>query len=235
MYHHHFHSINSTQIYLKDNLDALKKSEENILISCSHQTDGIGRRGNVWDNYDNSIAMSFTYKPNAIASLTPLEIGVITVRFFKKVFNKELKLKWPNDLMTNDGKKCGGILCQYIDQNTVLVGIGINLGKHERIINHEYRYAVGSIDQGLILSEIDQEKIANELYAYLLEERLRDPKEIRNEFNSHCIHMNKEVFLFEDGIDRVGFFRGIGENGEATIEINGEVKSFLSGSLTILN
>ena len=47
--------------------------------------------------------------------------------------------------------------------------------------------------------------------------------------------MNKEVFLFEDGIDRVGFFRGIGENGEATIEINGEAKSFLSGSLTILN
>lgn len=137
--------------------------------------------------------------------------------------------------MTKDGKKCGGILCQYIDSDTVVVGIGINLGKHERIINHEYRYAVGSIDQGLILSEFDQEKIAKELYAYLLEERIRDTKEIRNKFNSHCIHMNKEVFLFEDGADHVGFFRGIGENGEALIDISGKTRAFLSGSLTILN
>lgn len=88
MYHHHFHSINSTQIYLKDNLDALKKNDGNILISCSHQTDGIGRRGNVWDNYENSIAMSFTFKPNTIASLTPLEIGIITVGFFKRFLTK---------------------------------------------------------------------------------------------------------------------------------------------------
>ena len=235
MYHHHFHSINSTQIYLKENLDALKKSEENILISCSHQTDGIGRRGNVWDNYDNSIAMSFTFKPNAIASLTPLEIGIITIKFFKKVFNKELFLKWPNDLMTKDGKKCGGILCQYINHDTVIVGIGINLGKHERIINHEYRYAVGSVDQGLIISEFDQEKISKELYTYLLEERISNSTLLKNEFNAHCIHLNKEVFLFEDGIDHVGLFRGIGENGEAILETNGELKSFLSGSLTILS
>ena len=235
MYHHHFHSINSTQIYLKDNLDALKKSDENVLISCSHQTEGIGRRGNTWDNYENSIAMSFTFKPNPVAALTPLEIGLITIKFFKKLFNKELFLKWPNDLMTKDGKKCGGILCQYIDANTVVVGIGINLGKHERIINHEYRYAVGSVDQSLILSEFDQEKIAKELYSYLLDERITDPKKIKAEFNSHCIHLNKEVFLFDDGIDYVGPFRGVGESGEATIEINGELKTFLTGSLTILN
>jgi BirA family biotin operon repressor/biotin-[acetyl-CoA-carboxylase] ligase len=235
MYHHHFQNINSTQIYLKDNLEALKESEENILISCSHQTEGIGRRGNVWDNYDNSIAMSFTFKPNPVAALTPLEIGIITIQFFKKIFNKELLLKWPNDLMTKDGKKCGGILCQYIDPSTVIVGIGINLGKHERIFNHEYRYSVGSVDQSLVLTEYDQEKIAKELYSYLLEERILDTNKMRKEYNSHCIHLNKEVFLFEDGIDHVGLFRGIGENGEAIIEVNGQLKSFLTGSLTILN
>jgi len=60
-----------------------------------------------------------------------LEIGLITISFLKNKFNKDLFLKWPNDILTSDGKKCGGILCQYIDKSTIVVGLGINLGKLE--------------------------------------------------------------------------------------------------------
>ena len=84
MYHLHFNNIPSTQIYLKDNLELLKIKNQNVLISSSEQTEGIGRRGNAWDTYPNSLALSFTLKPNTIASLTPIEVGLIVSQFFKK-------------------------------------------------------------------------------------------------------------------------------------------------------
>lgn len=235
MYHQHFNSIPSTQIYLKDNLEALKSKEDDILISCSEQTHGIGRRGHSWETYPNSLAMSFTLKPNPVPTLTPLEIGLIAIKFFKKKFNKDLFLKWPNDILTGDGKKCGGILCQYVDQSTVVVGLGINLGKLDAPKNINYRHGLGIVDQTLELKTFDQERISSELYNDLLSERFGSTEELKESFNKHCFHMNKDVFIFEDEKDYIGKFIGIGDKGEALVEIDSTIHSFLSSSLTILN
>jgi len=132
-------------------------------------------------------------------------------------------------------KNVVGFFGQYVDSSTVIAGMGINLGKHERIINHQYRYEVGSIDQQLEISSNEQEKICRELYQFLLEERITDSKVLRAEFNQVCIHLNREVFIFENGQDIVGEFIGIGDNGEALIKVGRETKAFLSSSLTILN
>jgi BirA family biotin operon repressor/biotin-[acetyl-CoA-carboxylase] ligase len=235
MYHQHFNSIPSTQIYLKDNLETLKSNDHDILISCSEQTHGIGRRGNSWDTYPNSLALSFTLKPNETATLTPLEIGLITINFFKHKFNKDLFLKWPNDILTDDGKKCGGILCQYVDNETIVVGLGINLGKHEASTNNNYRHGLGSVDQNLELQLFDQERISSELYSDLLNKRFGSSEELKDSFNRYCFHMNMDVFIFEDEKDHIGIFRGIGDNGEALVEKDSIIHSFLSSSLTILN
>ncbi len=234
MYHQHFHTIGSTQIFLKENLERLKESDADILISCSEQTGGIGRRGNSWDTYPNSIAMSFTLKPNSSPSLTPIEIGLMTIRFFQTKFNQKLFLKWPNDLLTSEGKKCGGILSQYVDENTVIVGLGINLGKLDFDDDHGYRHGLGSVDHN-DLRHVDQEEISKDLYDYFLHNRYHDLAQLRKDFNLFCYHMNMDVFIYEDEQDHLGVFRGIGENGEAMVEINSKVKPFLSSSLTILN
>lgn len=235
MFHQHFKSIPSTQIYLKDNLDSLKLKKSDVLISCSEQTHGIGRRGNSWDTYPNSLAMSFTLKPNECPSLTPIEIGLITIQFFKKHFHKDLFLKWPNDILTADGKKCGGIICQYVDNETVVVGLGINLGKLDAKENKNYRHGLGSVDQSLVLKDFDQEKISSELYTALRWERFDHSKKIKEDFIKHCFHMDKDVFIFEDEKDHIGIFKGIGDQGEALVEIDSKIHSFLSSSLTILN
>jgi BirA family transcriptional regulator, biotin operon repressor / biotin---[acetyl-CoA-carboxylase] ligase len=40
-----------------------------------------------------------------------------------------LRLKWPNDLMTEDGAKLAGILLERAD-NGVVIGFGVNLAHH---------------------------------------------------------------------------------------------------------
>lgn len=236
MYHQHFNSIASTQIYLKDNLTLLKKSDQDVLISCSEQTQGIGRRGNNWETFPNSLAISFTIRPNIVPSLTPLEIGLISVQFFKEKFNKDLFLKWPNDLLTPDGKKCGGILCQYIDPLTVVVGLGINLGNLQgQLENSTFRHGLGSVDQNLHINFFEQENISKDLYEHILRNRYSDMSVLKEDFKKFCFHLDMDVFIFEDGVDHIGVFKGIGDNGEALVEKNELIHSFLSSSLTILN
>ena len=230
----HFKTINSTQIYLKENLDKLLCQDSEIIISCSEQTDGVGRKGNSWDNYSNSLALSFTIKPTSIPSLTPIEIGLLTISFLKEKYKKSLFAKWPNDLLTAEGKKCGGILCQYYNESIVVVGLGLNLGKISSSAKGQYPHGLGSVDQSLELQEFDHEKISMEIYQFFLSHRL-SPENIKKEFNLSCFHINNKVLLIEDEKEFIGIFKGLGENGEAIVEIDSIDTKFLSSSLRILN
>lgn len=235
MYQKHFNTIASTQFYLKDNLEALKLKDSDILISCTKQTEGIGRRGNTWESFPNSLAMSFTFRPNSTPSLTPLEIGLITIEFFNKKFNTNLKLKWPNDILTSVGQKCGGIICHYIDSSTVIAGLGINLGKFDILPTNNFRHGLSSVDQKLELEESALEQISSELYCELLNTKMLDTEILKTKFNEYCAHLDNKVEISEDGKIYIGTFRGIAENGEALVEIDSTIQKFISSSLTILN
>lgn len=236
MYQEHFNSIASTQIYLKNKLEELwQKGDKDILISCSEQTEGVGRTGNRWESFPNSLAISFTLRPNSTPSLTPLEIGLITIKFLKRKLGKDLFIKWPNDILTTEGKKCGGIICQYIDSKTVVAGLGINLGRFDVPKRPDFRHGLGIVDSGLDSKDFDQKTFSKELYNELLNGRINDRDRLKKEFGDHCAHLNKNVIIFEDGKDHIGVFKGIGDNGEALVSIDSKIKPFISSSLTILD
>jgi BirA family biotin operon repressor/biotin-[acetyl-CoA-carboxylase] ligase len=236
MHHSHFNSIHSTQIYLKDNLIELQKHSPEILISAAEQTVGVGRNGSQWDMYANSIAMSFTLAPNPVPTLTPIEIGLLTALFLEKEFGMTIRLKWPNDLFTIHGKKCGGIIAQYIDTKTVIAGLGINLGSTEhRSAPEHYKHGLDSVVPDFRLSEDAQMNLSKKIYTYILEHRINEIEEIIGLFQRYCVHINRIVELDDEDEKFQGAFLGIGKNGEAIIEINGAARSFLSSSLKILD
>ncbi|MBC7712370.1 MAG: biotin--[acetyl-CoA-carboxylase] ligase [Rhizobacter sp.] len=235
MYHTHFNTIHSTQIYLRDNFVELKSHDNEILISTSEQTLGIGRKGSQWDSYANSIAMSFTMKPNPVPTITPIEIGVLTSAFLKKEYGVSISLKWPNDMLTSEGKKCGGIIAQYVDAETVIAGLGLNLGSlPETTVPGHYKHGLGNVSDFLKLTPEDQKNIPAKLYSFILKNRIDDINEMQTQFYKACYHIGKQVMIDDDGFDYQGKFMGIGKNGEALVEIDGVTRSFLSSSLKIL-
>lgn len=236
MYHSHFNTIHSTQLYLRDNLIELKNHSNEILISAAEQTLGVGRKGSQWDSYENSIAMSFTLKPNFVPTLTPIEIGILTSDFIKSEFDRIICLKWPNDLMTEDSQKCGGIIAQYIDTETIICGIGINLGStNANSVPDNYKHGLGSVSTKIKITEEDQKNISQKLYTFILKNRINDVSVMQNRFKDACIHTDKMVNVDDDGQNFEGKFLGIGMNGEALIEINGVITPILASSLRILN
>lgn len=101
-------------------------AHEACVISARHQTQGRGRQGKAWVNAQESILItiilpSITFKDLSGYSLV-VGIGIVEALSLQ---SRKAKLKWPNDIFYEDGKKIGGILIEVSDR--VLVGIGLNL------------------------------------------------------------------------------------------------------------
>ncbi len=224
MQHQHFNQIHSTQMYLRENINDFSDTE--VLISCDEQTGGIGRTGNKWDFYPDSLAMSFLVTPNFVPTLTTLEIGLLIVQFIKQKFDHKLILKWPNDLMTVDLKKCGGIISNYIDDKTIISGLGINFTSPTK----SYNYEAGSI---CLNTSINIKELSLEIYLYILKNRILDSTKLTTLFTIECAHLNSQVTLVDADNLYCGIFRGISQKGEALIEIDGILKQFLSGTLLL--
>ena len=101
---------------------------------ADHQVAGRGRGGKRWLSAPGSslclsIAYTFREKPDNLSPLT-LAIGVAAARALGDSGIDDIELKWPNDIVSGDGK-LGGILVETHHRSesnvSVVVGIGINL------------------------------------------------------------------------------------------------------------
>ena len=101
-----------------------KFNSEPILIIARKQLKGRGRKGNDWENADQALACSFAFsleKDHQNTSLLPLIAGY---EFSSLYEEREVFLKWPNDLIVHE-KKIGGILVEK-SKEVFVTGIGIN-------------------------------------------------------------------------------------------------------------
>ncbi len=220
--HLHVSECDSTQDLLKEQLNN-QECNENILISCEHQTQGRGRGENKWTAMPGTICFSLNLKPHPVMSYTAIEISVLITKFFNQQ-GKNLKLKWPNDLWDKNLKKCGGILIQG-SQNNFYAGIGINLFSADENLGGVFEDEF----------EIDKKKWAKDLAEFILNNRYQSSTELSKDWLLHCGHLNREVEISESGEKYQGVFVGLGEFGEALIVSQDETKKFFNGTLRLVS
>lgn len=101
---------------------------------AEHQSAGRGRRGRTWLAAPGgalcvSWAWRFDALPAHVGSLG-LAIGIAATRTLEALGHRGIGLKWPNDLVTADGK-LAGILIELVSESAgpalVVVGIGLNV------------------------------------------------------------------------------------------------------------
>ena len=170
----YYETIDSTQ------KEAWRKIENNniengSLIITNIQTSGIGTHGRVWHTEkNNNIAFSTVLFPNCdISKLDNLtyDIAEILVEIFKKMYQIDIDIKLPNDLIVNN-KKVGGILTETKLQGNrvkdLVIGIGINTNQNE--ISEEIKDISTSIKNEFNI-DIDNYLIISE-FCNMLEKRL---------------------------------------------------------------
>lgn len=222
MQHIHLDECLSTQSSFKQFWEQRAVGENNLLVTCERQTAGIGRRGASWLSGEHCLTMSCSLKAHPKITLTPLALGLKIVEFFASK-NIEIKLKWPNDLLTVEGAKVAGLLCQTLEDNYVLLGLGINLFLSE----NEMKLVASDYPVAHLNLKVDKQNLARELYQSL--QSISDFSV--HKWNQACLHLNKEVRIIDGDSIQSGIFVGIDEDGCALLKKSDTTTKVLSGSL----
>ena len=129
----HFNEINSTHKYVKENYNNLK---DRTVILADMQSNGIGTHGRVWyTGRENNIAMSILIKPNCnIENLKNIttKIASSIQKAINEMYNINLEIKFPNDLLLNSKKICGVLTeINTISEkvNYLIISIGFNVNE----------------------------------------------------------------------------------------------------------
>ena len=129
-------AINSTNEYLKK-LYLKKNIYDNFLIITNNQTEGKGQGSSSWESEPKknlTLSIYKDLKKNKLKNpfIINLIISISIIETLKKYNLPNLKIKWPNDILSAS-KKISGILIENFFQREFLIssiiGIGLNVNQ----------------------------------------------------------------------------------------------------------
>jgi BirA family biotin operon repressor/biotin-[acetyl-CoA-carboxylase] ligase len=208
-------------------LSEFQKSTKPTVVVANSQTKGRGRNAKNWDSPKGNISYSLCFKSPSIDPGITVKIGLITSIAVFDIFNKDVLLKWPNDLIFNN-KKVGGILVESQNQNNeiiITIGIGINLNIDKK--HHEWN-DIGLID----ITKKTKDSFIEMLTLKLLKLKNLNRKNWSKEWDEKCMHIGKRVTL---GDKQESFlFEGITDSGQAKLKKkSGDIELFNESSLKV--
>jgi BirA family biotin operon repressor/biotin-[acetyl-CoA-carboxylase] ligase len=137
--HIRLNRVNSTNKYAVEMI-AKSKPIEGTVISASFQYEGRGQIGRFWESEaEKNITCSTILRPDFLEASDQFQLNIaisLALHDFISHFldNKDVKIKWPNDIYVGD-KKIAGILLQNSligkKVNSTIVGTGININQTE--------------------------------------------------------------------------------------------------------
>ena len=168
-----------------------------------------------WENADRALAASLIFE-HETSDHRPhsLMAGVAAVRS-----TDGTRLKWPNDVLTEEGLKAGGILVER-DQKTTVIGLGVNLWWPTPPEGAGALYASDSgpdrhVEIGALWGAELMDLVASEGWP-------------RDEYRASCDTIGREIEWSPDGRGQV---LGIGEDGALLVDVDGSEERLVSGAV----
>ena len=234
-------SVTSTNALLLDR--AAAGAASGTVIAAEWQSAGRGRRGRAWQGglaggLAFSLLRRFTQGAGALSGLS-LVVGVALARGLRALAGPCIALKWPNDIVTEQGK-LGGILIELtgdvLGPSAAVIGIGLNVRLAERVRRAIDQPATdletaidGTVDRNALLSglliHLDRALtvFASDGFA-----------PFRPEWESYHVHQGRTVVLaLPGGRSETGRARGIAEDGALVLETRSGVRTFHSGEVSL--
>ena len=233
----HVSSVSST-------MDEIKKNEfdkhKKIALLADEQLKGRGTKSNNWISEKGNFFLSL--RLNKIVSnkifIFPYIIGIVIYDVLKQysLNEKELFLKWPNDVFLNNKKIAGVLIETYSSGNlieNIVIGIGINLKKTPKGLEKKSTNILIETKK-----KIDRKSIVeNILRSYdIWEEKILslEIESILKEWMKRSYPINTRItFKVDKGEVVNGNFLGINSDGSIKIMSEGNVQNHLN--LEVIN
>ena len=217
---------------------------EGTFVLANFQTKGRGRQNRNWEAPKNSsIFISIVLKPNSENNLgwIPLLIGLSLHKSLEAETRKNIKIKWPNDLVlveNNQEFKFAGILIEKIN-NLVIAGIGINFDQERNELPVSNASSLKEILQSPLSKEAVIAAFLTELSARWLEENNAStwptPSLVRD-YKTNCITLNKKIEAQLPGGEVIEALAvDISQSGELVVKTNDGTRSLSSADIHLIS
>lgn len=146
----HFRETDSTNERAKQL--ALGGAPGGAVVTADSQTAGRGRQGRSWHaDRGGSLLYSAILRPLAREhALLPLAAPLAVCDVARGLAGLECQVKWPNDVLTGEGRKLAGILIEARPGDEwAVIGVGLNVALDEEQLPGELRGAVASLGEGV--------------------------------------------------------------------------------------
>ncbi len=234
-------AIDSTNSFLKDMIYNEVVADYTIVVA-EHQTHGRGQMGTVWDSDKGKNLMFSVFKDLSIHIVEfpfyiSMAISLAIFRALKTLNIPDLRIKWPNDILSADKKICGILIENVIKNklNSTIIGIGVNVNQTE-FKNLPKASSLKNIT-GIHydLDEILQAIIKYTMhYSMLLQEEQYEA--VKYEYESNLFRKNKpSTFKNTEGELFSGFVKGVTKYGKLQVLLEDDIlKKFDLKEVTLL-
>ena len=163
-----------------------KNKTQPTLISSEEQTKGRGTMGKKWISQKGNLFISIFFEINQ-KRINFKQFAILNAFILRKLVSKfifkNIKIKWPNDLLYNKEKICGILqeIIIYNQKNYLIVGIGLNTNvapKNKSFPSTSLKNIINkSIDNKKILKNIK-----NKYEKFLIEIKKFSYKELKKKY-----------------------------------------------------
>ena len=231
----------SSNDWLKDRFLSGDCSDGDV-VWVKNQTQGRGQRNKIWHSepLKNLTFSLFKVFPkltvkNAFAINCAVTLGV--VKALGEISNIDLKLKWPNDILSGNNK-IGGILIENIIKGDrfsgSIIGIGININQ-ERFEGLPQASSI-YLKTGY-KAEIDDvlKRILNHLEVYFNRLSSNDTSGLKKQYEALLFQKGKPL-TFKDRNEKFrGVIKGVTESGLLKVQKkSGEIFNYHNGAIKII-
>ncbi|GGW69410.1 BirA family biotin operon repressor/biotin-[acetyl-CoA-carboxylase] ligase [Winogradskyella epiphytica] len=235
-------AIDSTNSYLKD-LASVTLPRDYSVVVAEVQTKGRGQMGSVWDSESgkNLTASVFKRLPNFIITNQFYISMAVSLAIFKTLnhYNlPQIRIKWPNDILSADKKICGILIENIIKSNKIqgcIIGLGLNV--NQKTFENLPQASSMSLLTGVIFDKDEiLSAILEQLKFYFNSIETENYAEIKREYEAVLFRKNKpSTFRTSKNDSFSGIIQGVTETGELKVWTeDGIIKTFDLKEITLL-
>lgn len=235
--------IDSTESTNTDLLGlSLPEVQKPRILIADFQTGGRGRMDRSWEMPPEAgLLMSVSVPAGAVeAARIPTHLSLAVVEVAKQL-GVELRLKWPNDVLSMSGEKVAGLLAasRPLDDSSsgplqVVCGIGCNVSwpsesapGPDGAVSLESLRVVAGLD-----TPIDRVHFAHRLIE-TFDRSLDDvdAAELRSRYRSASATIGEQVRIVLPHVERVGLAVDVDDDGRLLVDHQGKVDTYAAGDV----
>ncbi len=262
---HVFDQLGSTSAWLRSeraSLDSRLAAGHSQICVTDWQQAGVGRRGKVWQTQPGNITFSVLTRVEAPAQALlglSLVTGIAVAEALEDALGIAVKLKWPNDVILNNGK-LGGLLTEIVTNTPharagefdsaeaqkdvsalsvstdVITGIGVNVNHDDAVLG--MGIGATSLNQlGIELARDHRDKLIGQVAASVLalHERfvMHGWGPFRQSWGDRDWLAGKQVSIHHDDATEHARACGVNEQGALLVENAGKLTPLYGGNISI--